>query len=78
MTQFARIATPAGTLFATAANGAITGLYFEDQKYFPSTAGAWREDPNATPLAECAVQVREYFEARRTSPHRGTAGLAAI
>jgi len=67
MTRFTRIATPAGTLFATAANGAITGLYFEDQKHFPPTADAWREDASAAPLAECARQVREYFEEKRTT-----------
>jgi methylated-DNA-[protein]-cysteine S-methyltransferase len=65
MIRYARIPTPAGTLFATATDGAITGLYFEGQKYFPPMTGEWREEPDAAPLAECARQVREYFEGRR-------------
>ena len=66
MIRFARIATPQGTLLATARDGALTGLYFEGQKYFPRVDPAWREDPQAAPLAECARQVGEYFEATRT------------
>ncbi|HEX4782517.1 MAG TPA: methylated-DNA--[protein]-cysteine S-methyltransferase [Usitatibacter sp.] len=66
MTQYARIATPAGTLFATAANGAITGIYFEGQKYFPAMTG-WDEDARAAPLAECVRQLGEYFEGKRTT-----------
>ena len=67
MTRFTRIATPQGTLLATARDGALTGLYFENQKYFPEIDPAWHEDPQAAPLAECARQVREYFEGSRTT-----------
>jgi methylated-DNA-[protein]-cysteine S-methyltransferase len=67
MTQYARIPTPAGTLFATAANGAITGIYFEGQKYFPAMTDEWHEDANAAPLAECARQLGEYFDGKRTT-----------
>jgi len=66
MTRYARIPTPQGTLLATARDGALTGLYFESQKYFPRIDPAWQEDPGAAPLAECARQVREYFAGTRT------------
>jgi methylated-DNA-[protein]-cysteine S-methyltransferase len=65
MIHFARIPTPAGTLFATAVEGAITGIYFEKQQYFPRMDG-WKEDPSAGPLPECARQIREYFDGERT------------
>ena len=67
MTRYARIATPQGTLLATARDGALTGLYFENQKYFPAPDPGWIEDPQASPLPECARQVREYFEGTRTA-----------
>ena len=66
MTRYARIATPAGTLFAVADESAITGIYFEGQKYFPPMEG-WVEDPGFEPLAECARQVLEYFDGQRTT-----------
>ncbi|HEY2628070.1 MAG TPA: methylated-DNA--[protein]-cysteine S-methyltransferase [Usitatibacter sp.] len=65
MIRYARIPTPAGTLFATAAEGAITGIYFENQQYFPRMDD-WQEDPSAAPLAECARQIGEYFDGKRT------------
>jgi methylated-DNA-[protein]-cysteine S-methyltransferase len=67
MIRYARIPTPAGTLFATAANGALTGIYFENQQYFPRDMDEWLEDASAAPLPECARQIREYFEGKRTS-----------
>jgi len=65
MTRYARIATPLGTLVAVAAGGALTGLYFDEQQYFPAIGAGWREDADALPLRECARQVGEYFEGRR-------------
>ena len=66
MIRFARIATPQGTLVAVARDAALTGLYFENQKYFPPLDPSWREEPRWEPLAECARQVHEYFEGSRT------------
>lgn len=65
MTCYARFSTPLGTLLATAAGGALTGLYFDRQQYFPAIAADWREDAAAAPLQECARQLEEYFEGRR-------------
>jgi methylated-DNA-[protein]-cysteine S-methyltransferase len=66
MIRYAQIPTPQGMLLATARDGALTGLYFESQKYFPKIGPAWREDPEAAPLAQCARQVGEYFDGTRT------------
>ena len=65
MTQYARIVTPLGTLFATAVGGALTGLYYEGGRHAPEISRAWVEDRAAAPLAECARQVAEYLEGKR-------------
>lgn len=67
MTHFARIATPLGGVLLTAAEGSITGIHFLDGKYVPPVGESWREDPDAAPLAECARQLRDYFEGKRQS-----------
>lgn len=65
MIRYARFVTPLGTLFATAVGGALTGVYFEGGKHAPAISREWKEDPHATPLAECARQIADYFEGRR-------------
>ena len=65
MIHYARIATPIGTLIATAVGVALTGLYFHDEKHAPAMTKDWHEDASAGPLPECAKQVREYFESAR-------------
>ena len=65
MIEFARFVTPLGTLFATAAGGALTGLYFEGGRHAPEVSSTWIEDRAAAPLAECARQVKEYLRGER-------------
>ena len=65
MTKYARIATPLGTLFATAAGGALTGLYYEGGRHAPEISSAWEEDGAAAPLAACARQVGDYLDGKR-------------
>ncbi|HLX21723.1 MAG TPA: methylated-DNA--[protein]-cysteine S-methyltransferase [Usitatibacter sp.] len=66
MIRYARIPTPAGTLFAASTEGAITGIYFENQQYFPEITAKWQEDANDPVLRECARQIDEYFDGKRT------------
>ena len=66
MIRYTRIPTPAGTLYAAAVDGAITGIYFEKQQYFPRITGDWKEDANDPVLRECAKQIGEYFDGKRT------------
>ena len=61
MIKYARIITPLGTLFATAAGGALTGLYFEGGRHAPEISRAWIEDCAHAPLRECARQIGEYL-----------------
>ncbi|MEP7069719.1 MAG: methylated-DNA--[protein]-cysteine S-methyltransferase [Usitatibacter sp.] len=65
MTQYARIVTPLGTLFATAVGGALTGLYYEGGRHAPEISRAWVEDCAAAPLADGARQIAEYLEGKR-------------
>jgi methylated-DNA-[protein]-cysteine S-methyltransferase len=59
------IATPLGKLFATAHGDAITGVYFDGQKYFPSDLLP-SNDINAV-LMQLRTEIDEYFSgARRT------------
>jgi methylated-DNA-[protein]-cysteine S-methyltransferase len=65
MTRYARIATPLGTLIATAAGGALSGLYYEGGRHAPAVSRDWKEDAGSAPFAECARQVREYLDGTR-------------
>jgi methylated-DNA-[protein]-cysteine S-methyltransferase len=67
MIRYTRIATPIGTLIATAVDGALTGLYFHDEKHAPKMTKDWSEDASAEPFAECCKQVREYFDGSRNT-----------
>ena len=65
MIRYARLMTPLGTLIATAAGGALTGLYYEGGRHAPPVAREWKEDPAAAPIAACARQLAEYLEGQR-------------
>ena len=65
MTRYARIASPLGTIFATADGDSLTGIYFEGQRHAPASRKGWVEDPACAPLARCARQLAEYFDGKR-------------
>ena len=65
MIRYRNIVTPLGTLFATAAGGALTGLYFEGGRHAPQISPQWIEDPRDAPLAECARQLADFFAGKR-------------
>jgi len=67
MTRYAMIDTALGAAYATAdERGALTGLYFVKARHAPKIAGSWRRcDAAEAPFAECARQLREYFEGAR-------------
>jgi methylated-DNA-[protein]-cysteine S-methyltransferase len=65
MIRFRRITTPLGSLYATARDASLTGLYFEGGRHAPAISSEWKEDPGHGPLAECARQLAEFFEDRR-------------
>ena len=62
MTDFARIPSRLGSLYATAEDGKLTGLYFEGGRHAPAIVPTWRERAVfEAPFAECARQLDEYF-----------------
>ena len=65
MIRYARIATPLGTLLATAAGDALTGIYFEGEKHAPAIAPDWIEDRGAKIFAQCREQLLEYLGGTR-------------
>ena len=67
MTSFTRFDTPLGLLVAVAEDGALTGLYFHDEKHAIAIQPQWREEPNATPFPALARQLEEYFAGKRAA-----------
>ncbi|MGZ5037996.1 MAG: methylated-DNA--[protein]-cysteine S-methyltransferase [Usitatibacter sp.] len=65
MIRYARLATPLGTLIATAAGGFLTGLYYEHGRHAPEVHPDWKADPAAAPLGECARKVEQYLRGAR-------------
>jgi methylated-DNA-[protein]-cysteine S-methyltransferase len=63
-----RTPSPLGTilLVANAPGRALCGLYLERQKYFPTDAGAWSEEPGLPVFRDAVTQLREYFAGTRT------------
>jgi methylated-DNA-[protein]-cysteine S-methyltransferase len=65
MIDYARIASPLGDILAAAENGAIIGLWFEGQKYYPEIPEGWRENAASPAIARCRKQLDEYFAGKR-------------
>jgi methylated-DNA-[protein]-cysteine S-methyltransferase len=65
MTDYARIASPLGDILAAAENGALIGLWFEGQKYYPQIPDDWRENAASPAIARCRKQLAEYFAGKR-------------
>jgi methylated-DNA-[protein]-cysteine S-methyltransferase len=60
---YAQLATPLGRLLFTATGEALTGIFFEDQRYAPALpAGAVEGSPL---LRDAAAQLSEYFSGAR-------------
>jgi len=62
---YCRMATPLGELVVAAADDALIGAWFSDQKYFPAVDAGWREDASPPVLRAAVRQLGEYFSGRR-------------
>jgi methylated-DNA-[protein]-cysteine S-methyltransferase len=58
-------ASPLGALTIVASAAGISGLYFEQQRYFSGT-GNWRNDPEHPHLKRANQQLSDYFNAALT------------
>jgi len=63
---FTRFDSPLGPMIATAARGALTGLYFTGQRWFPKTMDNWRHDDSAQPFAALRDQLDRYWSGTLT------------
>jgi methylated-DNA-[protein]-cysteine S-methyltransferase len=61
MTYTCSIDTPLGMMTAAAENNALTGLWFDGQKYFPSKTAKWSCAPDHPVFAALRLQLDRYF-----------------
>jgi methylated-DNA-[protein]-cysteine S-methyltransferase len=64
MTSYMEYQSPLGVLLLAASANGLSGLYFEQHKYFTHDA-AWRHDGANAWLQKAALQLDEYFAGRR-------------
>ena len=67
MTYCTWIESPLGRILLTSDGESLTGLHFEDDKYFPRIGNDWLESPADPILARAAAEVREYFSGERNA-----------
>jgi methylated-DNA-[protein]-cysteine S-methyltransferase len=65
MMQSRWIDSPVGRILLTANDRALTGLYLEDQKYFPQLAESTGEGSRSAILDLAETQLAEYFALQR-------------
>jgi len=75
--------TPLGEMLGAAADGAIIGLWFIGQRYFPADAAAWKEHPDDPALRKLGFWLETYFRSENPTVDfplapRGTAFQTAV
>ena len=59
--------TDLGDLLLVAADGKLTGIYFNDRKHAPKPRSDWRLEPKHPVLKQAGAELREYLAGRRKS-----------
>jgi methylated-DNA-[protein]-cysteine S-methyltransferase len=62
------IETPLGVMRAAAADGSLTGLWFEGQKYYPEATGFWQPDQEYPVFEKLRQWLDAYFAGERPAP----------
>ncbi len=57
--------SPLGQILLVASDGALTGLHFVGEKYYPAIDTAWQRQPKATLIVRARQQLDEYFAGKR-------------
>lgn len=75
--------TPLGKILASAEAGALTGLWFSGQRYFPPTIERWTEDADAPVFTALREWLLRYFAGENPAPNfplspRGTPFQTAV
>ena len=65
--KYAYYEGPLGKVLLTAANGALTGLHFVNEKYYPGVSRDWQCDASDAVIGSTMLQLDEYFSGKRTS-----------
>jgi methylated-DNA-[protein]-cysteine S-methyltransferase len=66
MTHYVYFDSPLGRILLTSDGRAVTGVYFEGQKYQAVPRAGWIEDPACPVLVQAQAQLNEYFGGRRS------------
>jgi methylated-DNA-[protein]-cysteine S-methyltransferase len=66
MTHFLRMQTPLGNMLLVSDGDALTGAYFEGQKYEATPQAGWVEDATLPVLVDARGQLLEYFADARS------------
>ena len=67
MQYFHSYESPLGKMLLLANQGALTGLYFDAQRYYPQWDTAWIPGPTHRVIAQTCGELDEYFSGRRTA-----------
>lgn len=62
------IDTPLGAMTASAEAGALTGLWFIGQKYYPAKTDTWTDQPDYAVFKELRAWLDDYFAGRDGLP----------
>ena len=68
MICFTEYTSPIGTLTILATPTALTGLYIQNQKYFPSLIGLHQVSPTSTPILTAAVSWLDLYFSGKNPP----------
>jgi len=64
---FDRFATPLGTMLVASDGSALTGAWFEGQRYMPSIDERWQRRRDSAVLQRAAALLDEFFSGKRKS-----------
>ncbi|ATW23582.1 methylated-DNA--[protein]-cysteine S-methyltransferase [Candidatus Formimonas warabiya] len=61
--------TPLGAMTASAEKGALTGLWFLGEKYYPPKTDTWVSAPDDTVFQALQVWLSDYFSGKNSKPN---------
>ncbi len=61
------VETPLGAMTAAAKNGALVGLWFIGQRYYPAATANWVDDPVNPVFAALRLKLSRYFDGEADS-----------
>ena len=64
---YTNLKSPLGDITASAEKAAITGLWFDGQKYYPADKGTWTHEPDHPVFIKLRHWLEEYFAGKRNT-----------